>query len=84
MLNAALERAVIALTHHDVHVSMVAINERRAQWREISGRCVRTLLLFRWKEHERLSGLEPSALPLLPHARGLSRRASSVVERTIS
>jgi hypothetical protein len=79
MLNAALERAVIALTHDDVHMIRVVVEERRrSQRREISSRRVRTLPLFRWKENERLSGLEPSTLPLLLHTRGLSGRASQI------
>jgi hypothetical protein len=53
---------MVALAHDDVNVSVVAINERLSQRREISGRCVRTLSLFLWKKHECLSGFEPTTL----------------------
>src|SRR5262245_42073150 len=54
----------------------VVINQRLSERREISGRRVVCHPLFRWKENERLPGLQHTAFSSQPHASRLPRPAS--------
>jgi hypothetical protein len=84
MLNPALERAVVALAHDDVHVSLVLIDERFPQRCQISRRRFLGLPILHRQQDEGLPGLPPSTdrarvRPRLPALANFSAEKSPII-----
>jgi hypothetical protein len=60
MFDAPLQRPIVALADEDIHVPRVLVDQRLPQRREIPRRRVLRFPFFRWQQHERLPGLEPT------------------------